>query len=404
MKIEIKKNIYDIDLKDLIVMANRANNEKRNFLFVSKILGKHIEVKPDVCKIIGYMLASLTCERHKNTNVIMESFKGKENNLKEWFKTEYRCKDNVAVLGFAETATGLGMAVASAIKDSFYLTTTRENIIDMKSILKFEEEHSHATTHKCYLNDIDLLKEKNRIILVDDEITTGKSMLNIIAELKEVTNITKYTILSVLDWRDDNYLELYESFKSEKNVEIEVLSLISGSILNDDKTVYYDKNEKEITEKTKILDLTGEFTKVDHKTLDDKTESYIANTGRFGTSYSKICSIEDSSKKIARKIEQEIGAYKKILVLGHGENIYIPSRIAAYMNGDISFKTTTRSPIYCKDEIGYPITEKHSFVDRGVKYYFYNKSMIEKDYDKVILIIETDLDIKLTNNLTIVRV
>ena len=149
MKIEIKKNIYDIDLKDLIVMANRANNEKRNFLFVSKILGKHIEVKPDVCKIIGYMLASLTCERHKNTNVIMESFKGKENNLKEWFKTEYRCKDNVAVLGFAETATGLGMAVASAIKDSFYLTTTRENIIDMKSILKFEEEHSQIGRASC---------------------------------------------------------------------------------------------------------------------------------------------------------------------------------------------------------------------------------------------------------------
>ena len=45
---------------------------------------------------------------------------------------------------------------------------------------------------------------------------------------------------------------------------------------------------------------------------------------------------------------------EKILVLGHGENIYIPCRIASYIKGDVNFKSTTRSPIYCDDVDGYP--------------------------------------------------
>ena len=99
-----------------------------------------------------------------------------------------------------------------------------------------------------------------------------------------------------------------------------------------------------------------------------------------------------------------IESNEKILVLGHGENIYIPCRIASYIKGDVYFKSTTRSPIYCEDVDGYPIKEKHIFYHKGVKYYFYNKSEIEKKYDKVILITEDDLNIKLTNNMILVRV
>ncbi|WP_297438119.1 TRSP domain-containing protein, partial [uncultured Clostridium sp.] len=94
---------------------------------------------------------------------------------------------------------------------------------------------------------------------------------------------------------------------------------------------------------------------------------------------------------------------KKVLVLGHGENIYIPSRVASYIKGDVKFKTTTRSPIYCKEEDGYPIKEKHAFYDRGVKYYFYNKAEIESIYDKVVFLTETDLNIKLTDNIEIFK-
>ena len=67
-----------------------------------------------------------------------------------------------------------------------------------------------------------------------------------------------------------------------------------------------------------------------------------------------------------------------------------------YWKGE--FKTTSRSPIYISDENNYPIKEKHSFNDGDVKYFFYDKSFIEKYYDVVILFTETDLNIKLCEN------
>ena len=55
MRINIKENIYGFNIEDLIVMGNRANNPKRNFLFISKVLGKHLEVKPNILRSIGYL-------------------------------------------------------------------------------------------------------------------------------------------------------------------------------------------------------------------------------------------------------------------------------------------------------------------------------------------------------------
>ena len=165
--INIRKNKYNLNLDDLIIMGKRINNPKRNFLFISKVLGKHIEAKPKVCKEIGLKLARLIVDKEERS---------------------YKNNEKISVIGFAETATGLGMAVASYIKNSYYITTTRECITELKSILKFEEEHSHATTHKCFPLDKDKLVNSEKIILVDDEITTGKSMINIIKELKDKKN------------------------------------------------------------------------------------------------------------------------------------------------------------------------------------------------------------------------
>lgn len=398
MKINIEKNIYDLNIDDLIVLAKRANNDKRNFLFVSKVLGKHMEVRADVCKAIGYILASLLCGKNDSTIKMIEAISNNDIDIKPLFKDTYRYNENIAVLGFAETATGIGMSVASAIEDSKYLTTTREQIDDMKSILNFEEEHSHATTHKCFLSDKNFLYNAQRIILVDDEITTGKSMLNIIKELKKVTRIKEYSILSILDWRNKEYLEQYEIFKRENDVNIDVLSLVSGNIENDDFRVFYDNETSEIKETINVNRLQCEIDVVSHFNEGNKV-LYLKDTGRFGTDFNNILELEDKCENIANEINEVLKVGEKVLVLGHGENIYIPSRIASYIKGDVKFKTTTRSPIYCEDKEDYEIRQKHFFFDRGVKYYFYNKNYIEKNYDKVIFIVETPLDIKLTDNM-----
>lgn len=381
--INIRENKYNLNLNDLIIMGKRINNPQRNFLFISKVLGKHIEAKPSICKEIGLKLARLIFDKEEKS---------------------YKNNEKISVIGFAETATGLGMAVASYIKNCYYITTTRECITELKSILKFEEEHSHATTHKCFPLDKDKLVNSEKIILVDDEITTGKSMINIIKELKKVTNAKKFIILSILDWRNEEHRKAYDDLINKENINVEVLSLISGDIKVNDSAIYIDNNDEVINDTTDVLNYNV-LDRIDLKTSYEKeVESYLLHTGRFGIEFNEIQALESKCKDIANRLQSLIESNKKILVLGHGENIYIPCRIASYINGDVYFKSTTRSPIYCENSDGYPIKEKHVFYYKGVKYYFYNKSEIEEKYDKVILITEDDLNIKLTNNMIVVRV
>lgn len=381
--INIRENKYNLNLNDLIIMGKRINNPQRNFLFISKVLGKHIEAKPSICKEIGLKLARLIFDKEEKS---------------------YKNNEKISVIGFAETATGLGMAVASYIKNCYYITTTRECITELKSILKFEEEHSHATTHKCFPLDKDKLVNSEKIILVDDEITTGKSMINIIKELKKVTNAKKFIILSILDWRNEEHRKAYDDLINKENINVEVLSLISGDIKVNDSAIYIDNNDEVINDTTDVLNYNV-LDRIDLKTSYEKeVESYLLHTGRFGVEFNEIQALESKCKYIANRLQGLIGCNEKILVLGHGENIYIPCRIASYIKGDVYFKSTTRSPIYCENSDGYPIKEKHVFYHKGVKYYFYNKSEIEEKYDKVILITEDDLNIKLTNNMIVVRV
>ena len=65
------------------------------------------------------------------------------------------------------------------------------------------QEHSHATEQILYY-DRPLDKYGDKIILVDDEITTAKTCLNIIEKLNEVSKIKKYTIVSILNWIDED--------------------------------------------------------------------------------------------------------------------------------------------------------------------------------------------------------
>lgn len=394
MKYIINQNKYKLDVNDIFVIGKRANNKKRTFLFISKLLGKHLIVEPDVVKSTGYLLSSLkygfdnekylNCIKHKT----IPDYKEKAN-------------DNVLVLGFCETATGLGMAVASSIKNCTYQTTTREKIKDYKEILKFEEAHSHQTTHKMFNKNINI-NDYREIILVDDEITTGNSMLNLIEELIKISNIKVFNIMSILDWRGVTELNKFKEFEFKNKVNINVYSLISGSIELDETDVIENIDEtKIITEKNETI---TDLNLLDSMLLNTEYGEfeYFKNSGRFGVSYRNIEYTEKQCYKIASLINTK-NKEKNILILGHGENIYIPSRIASYLksfNKNVGFKTTTLSPIYCDGSI---IKDKVSFLDKDNLYYFYNLNEF-KNYDKVILLTETPLNIKLGSNFEIIKI
>ena len=127
LKIELNK-----ELNNLIDFGSRMN-KKRGFLFVSKVLGKHIPTKPSDMEKVYLNLAKILKPKLNNKPTV--------------------------VIGFAETATAIGHGVYEKlnIKDSFYIHSTRFKT-SKEVLLNFYEAHCHAPSHIFYnpINKVNL--------------------------------------------------------------------------------------------------------------------------------------------------------------------------------------------------------------------------------------------------------
>jgi hypothetical protein len=56
VEVNVLNNPYQFELEQLFQMATRIN-KKRSFLFVSKVLGKHLAVNPQIPLLVGSLLS-----------------------------------------------------------------------------------------------------------------------------------------------------------------------------------------------------------------------------------------------------------------------------------------------------------------------------------------------------------
>ena len=191
--VQIDSNPLGLSVETMYEMAARIN-KKRSFLFVSKVLGKHIARRPQVPLVASALLASIyyeekTGEKLSEKSLLIEALMDEsEDKLKKAYSAvremNYELGESVVFIGFAETATALGHGVFDCFSDAAYIHSTRELIVDQEVTLFFEEEHSHATDQRCYAPEHYLANDQT-ICLVDDEITTGKTALNIIESIQK---------------------------------------------------------------------------------------------------------------------------------------------------------------------------------------------------------------------------
>ncbi|MDR1481507.1 MAG: phosphoribosyltransferase family protein [Synergistaceae bacterium] len=171
------KTLYDE--KQLVGVAKRQNNAKRPFLIVNRMQGKHTPINP--LEALAYFsqlgrLAAESCERG----------------------------ERVLVVGFAETATAIGAAVALEVAGSVYCHTTREYMGGRIPSVEFLEEHSHATDHALHVKELDGF---DRIIFVDDEITTGRTIVNFIRAIRSqglAKPAVRFTVAALIFGADAN--------------------------------------------------------------------------------------------------------------------------------------------------------------------------------------------------------
>ena len=145
-------------VNDVLRVAKRFNNARRNYLLVNPLQGKHLPTKPTDALDMMNALGSTVAEKFSAARL---------------------------VIGFAETATAIGAVVAKNLSDEcFYLQTTRENFSGR--FVEFLEEHSHAPEQKLFAENFsEGLNRSAEVVFVDDELSTGKTLLNIVRRLKK---------------------------------------------------------------------------------------------------------------------------------------------------------------------------------------------------------------------------
>lgn len=145
--------------QDILRVAKRIRNAKRSYLLVNPLQGKHVPVSPSKSLAMMHTLGDSLAAEYPGTKL---------------------------VIGFAETATAIGAAVASRFSaDCVYLHTTREVVPEVREWALFSEEHSHAVEQKlCVDGLLDRIQGTQSVIFVDDEISTGKTLINMIGQLR----------------------------------------------------------------------------------------------------------------------------------------------------------------------------------------------------------------------------
>lgn len=352
MKGGIKLNI---SFEKLVGIAERDNNIKRNFLYVNKLQGKHIPASPGEILELFIQLGK-TIDIEKN--------------------------EKVTVIGFAETATAIGATVASYLgEDIHYIHTTRETRIGIKNIIDFEEEHSHATEQRLYCIDPNkYIINADRLIFVEDEISTGQTIINFVQALKD----KKYI-------RDDKTIEVATIIngmvESDQNrfdeFNIKPYSLIKT--ISDKQILEFPMN-KSISKETANINTNSPI--VEQYEIKGKIDPRL---GVYTNVYETA--IKELEGSILDIINDKMSEDTKLLVLGTEEFMYpaikVGYSIEKKWNNKVRVHATTRSPILPKAEEDYPIKsgfKLKSFYEDSRKTFIYNLDY----YDKVIIISDTD--------------
>ncbi|GAB7183366.1 phosphoribosyltransferase [Kitasatospora sp. Ki12] len=343
-------------LPELVGLALRENR-KRAHLLVSNVLGKHVPQRPAVVHGAGLELGG---------------------RVRELLGEEASAR--AVVLGYAETATGLGHSVADGL-DAPYLHSTRRPVPGMTPLGGFEEEHSHATSHLLLPADPALLAGDGPLVLVDDEFSTGRTVLNTIRELHARHPRDHYVVVALVDLRSAEDRTRLADAAADLGVRLDLVATASGGVeLPED---LLDRAERLIAEATGGTSAVGAVAPVGaagaaggsvaaaglaplaRVALD--WPAGLPDGGRHGFTPRDRARLDAALPRLAGQLAEALPAEAhRVLVLGFEELMYAPLRLADALAGHLGedrvrYSTTTRSPVLAVDDPGYAIRTRLAF-------------------------------------------
>ncbi|MER6776289.1 MULTISPECIES: phosphoribosyltransferase [unclassified Streptomyces] len=331
-------------LAELLGLALRRN-PKRAHLLVSQVLGKHVPQSPRAVYAAGHGLG----ER-------VRALLGDE-------------AAAAVVLGYAETATGLGHCVADGLGAAPYLHSTRRPVPGVEPAGGFEEAHSHATSHLLLPQDPKLLAGSGPLVLVDDEFSTGNTVLNTIRDLHARHPRRHYVVVALVDMRSPADRERLTAFAAEIGARVDLIALASGTVHLPEGVL---AKGQALVEEYEDRGAGGPApapaaAAAPARRIVLDWPAGVPDGGRHGFTPEHRARLEAALPALARRLADALGAAPgRVLVLGNEELMYAPLRLARALEesgaaAEVRFSTTTRSPVLAVDDPGYAIRSRLVF-------------------------------------------
>ncbi|MFJ7056451.1 phosphoribosyltransferase [Streptomyces microflavus] len=381
----------DGELPELLGLALRRN-PKRAHLLVSNVLGKHVPQHPSVVYGAGYELG----ER-------VRALLGEDRTRR------------AVVLGYAETATGLGHAVTDGLRDAPYLHSTRRPVAGVAQAGGFEEAHSHATSHLLLPEDPELLAggaEASVLVLVDDEFSTGNTVLNTIRALHESHPRERYVIVALVDMRSAGDRDRLTAFAAEIGARVDLVTRSSGTVtlpegvLERGQALVAAQEAEQAAPAGEPIERAAPVTRVGLGWPEG-----VPDGGRHGFTPAHRAALEAALPGMAERIAAALGddtrhdpgsGPRRVLVLGFEELMYAPLRLGTALEAalgadtEVRYSTTTRSPVLAVDDPGYAIRTRLVFpahddpADGPGDRYAYN--VAGAGFDAVVAVVDSTAD------------
>ncbi|GGV65685.1 phosphoribosyltransferase [Streptomyces massasporeus] len=368
-------------LTGLLGLALRRN-PKRAHLLVSNVLGKHVPQSPSVVYGYGVELGR---------------------RVRELLGAEEAGR--AVVLGYAETATGLGHSVADGLGLAPYLHSTRRPVAGVAAAGGFEEAHSHATSHLLLPENPALLGGDGPLVLVDDEFSTGNTVLNTVRDLHQRYPRRRYVVVALVDMRSAADAGRLEEFAREIGARVDLVAAASGTVRLPEGVLEKGQelvarhegfassasagaapsgpraqfpappNSGVAVEADQEADPLGArgtarpaptHPQPDCDRIDLQWPAGLPDGARHGFTPAHRARLEAALPAMTARIAEALPHNaRRVHILGFEELMYTPLRLARELERvtdiEVRYSTTTRSPVLAVDDPGYAIRTRLAF-------------------------------------------
>ena len=201
-------------------------------------------------------------------------------------------------------------------------------------------------------------------MLVDDELSTGRTAMNTIAALQGLAPRARYVVAALVDVRSSDDRAVLAAFAVELGVRVDVVALGSGRVELPDG--FASAVAGEVDRRHGSTPGRGSPGKrlADVRNVPSGWPVGVRESARHGFGAVDVARARTAAAEVAGRVRPELLG-PRVLVLGSEELVYVPTLIGLALTDDpgldVRVSSTTRSPVLVVDEAGYPIRSALAF-------------------------------------------